>query len=184
MDQNVKIGISTCLLGEKVRYDGGHKHDPFLTETLGKFITYVPVCPETECGLGVPRESMSLYGSIDSPRLITHKTGIDFTERMKKWCDAKLNDLENENLCGFIFKKDSPSSGLFRVKVFNEKRQPVKNGIGIFAKAFTERFPYLPVEEEGRLYDPVLRENFIKRIFIFKRWRELTQKKRQKQRYH
>lgn len=178
MTHRVKIGVSTCLLGEKVRFDGGHKHNRYITQTLGAFFEFIPVCPEYECGLGIPRESMRLVGDIDNPRLITNKTKIDHTERMKKWAAERLDELEKEDLCGFIFKKDSPSSGLFRVKVYNDKGQPVKNGRGLFAATFTARFPRIPVEEEGRLNDSMLRENFIERVFVLKRWREALMRKR------
>lgn len=178
MTSAIKIGVSTCLLGEKVRFDGGHKHSRYITQTLGLFFEFVPVCPETECGLEIPREAMRLVGNVDHPRLVTNKTRIDHTEQMLSWAVSRLDDLEKENLCGFIFKKDSPSSGLYRVKVYNEKGQAVKSGRGLFAAAFTARFPRVPVEEEGRLHDPVLRENFIEQVFALKRWREVLEKKK------
>ena len=170
--EKIKLGISACLLGEKVRYDGGHKLDRFLRDTLGQYVDYLPVCPEVECGLPVPREAMHLAGNPESPRLVTSKTKQDMTERMVKWANKRILELEKENLGGFIFKSDSPSSGLERVKVYNEKNIPIKKGIGIFAKIFMDHFPLLPVEDEGRLHDPKLRENFIERIFTLKRWRE------------
>jgi uncharacterized protein YbgA (DUF1722 family)/uncharacterized protein YbbK (DUF523 family) len=173
MEEKIKLGISACLLGENVRYDGGHKLDRYLTGTLGAYVEYVPVCPEFECGLGVPRESMRLMGDPDAPRLVTNKTGKDHTDRMLKWAAKRVAQLEEEGVCGFVFKKNSPSSGMERVKVYNEKGMPVKKGVGLFARAFMEHFPLLPVEDEGRLHDPKLRENFIERIFVFKRWREL-----------
>ena len=172
MDPGIKIGISTCLLGEKVRFDGGHKHNRYITHTLGRYFAFVPVCPETECGLGIPREAMRLVGSLDHPRLMTNKSGVDHTDRMLSWANGRLDALAHENLCGFIFKKGSPSSGLYRVKIYNDKGQPVRSGRGLFAAAFTARFPRIPVEEEGRLHDPGLRENFIERVFALKRWRE------------
>ena len=168
----IKIGVSTCLLGQKVRYDGGHKHDRYITQTLGQYFTFVPVCPETECGLGVPREAMRLVGESENPRLKTNKTHRDHTDQMQRWIEKRLVQLETEDLCGFIFKKGSPSSGLFRVKVYNEAGHPISTGRGLFAAAFTSRFPRIPVEEEGRLHDPVLRENFIEQVFTLKRWRE------------
>ena len=172
MEKTIKLGISTCLLGENVRYDGSHKLDRFLTETLGRFVEYVPVCPEVECGLTVPRESMHLEGDPDAPRLITSHTKQDMTERMVQWARKRVIELETEELCGFIFKNNSPSSGMERIRVYNERGMPVKRGEGIFAKIFMGHFPLLPVEDEGRLYDPKLRENFIERIFALKRWRE------------
>lgn len=178
MRYSIKIGVSTCLLGEKVRFDGGHKNNRYITQTLSHFFEFVPVCPETECGLGIPRESMRLVGDVNHPRLITNKSRIDHTDQMQRWASGKLDALEKEDLCGFIFKKDSPSSGLYRVKVYNDKGQPVKSGRGVFAAAFTARFPRIPVEDEGRLNDPMLRENFIERVFALKRWREALTKKR------
>jgi uncharacterized protein YbgA (DUF1722 family)/uncharacterized protein YbbK (DUF523 family) len=173
----IKLGISSCILGENVRYDGGHKLDRFLTNTLGQYVEYVPVCPEVECGLPIPRESMHLEGDPESPRLITSKTKQDMTDRMLSWAKKRVVELEKEDLCGFIFKSDSPSSGMERIRVYNEKGMPVKKGIGIFARIFMNHFSLLPVEDEGRLHDPELRENFIERIFTLKRWREVLAKK-------
>ncbi len=171
-DQPLALGVSTCLMGEQVRYDGGHKHDRYLTGVLGKFVRFVPVCPEVECGLSVPREAMRLVGDPEHPRLVTQKTGIDHTDRMQTWAKQRVEDLEAEGLCGFVFKSRSPSSGMANVKVYLENGQAVKKGVGLFAKAFMQRFPLLPVEEEGRLNDLHLRESFIERIFLFKRWRD------------
>ncbi len=177
-DSKVRLGISTCLLGENVRYDGGHKHDRFLTDTLGQYVEYVPVCPEVECGLSIPREAMRLVGDPESPRLITIRSKIDHTDRMLTWARGRVADLEKENLCGFIFKKDSPSSGMERVKVYNEKGMAERTGVGLFARTFKEHFPLLPVEEEGRLHDTKLRENFIESIFVFQRWRRLLEQRK------
>ncbi len=170
--EKIKLGISTCLLGEPVRYDGGHKLDRFLKDTLGQYVDYVPVCPEVECGLGTPRESMHLEGEPGAIRLVTTRTKTDLTDRMVSWCLQKVSELESENLCGFIFKSNSPSSGMERVKVLDQNGVPRKTGAGIFARIFMEHFPLIPVEDEGRLHDPALRENFIERIFALKRWRE------------
>jgi uncharacterized protein YbgA (DUF1722 family)/uncharacterized protein YbbK (DUF523 family) len=173
MTEPIKLGISSCLLGNPVRYDGGHKLDRFIKETLGRYVQFVPVCPEVECGLPVPRESMRLTGDPAAPRLVTTRSGIDHTARMNTWARERLEQLAREELCGFIFKKDSPSSGMQRVKVYNAGGMPAKSGSGLFAKAFMERFPRIPVEEEGRLHDPRLRENFIEHIFALRRWRAL-----------
>jgi uncharacterized protein YbgA (DUF1722 family)/uncharacterized protein YbbK (DUF523 family) len=175
--EKIKFGISACLLGEKVRYDGGHKLDRFLTDTLGRYVEYVPVCPEVECGLPVPRESMRLEGDPDSPRLVTIRTRQDMTERMVSWARKRVAQLEKEDLCGFIFKSDSPSSGMERIRVYNEKGMPVNKGVGMFARIFMEHFPLLPVEDEGRFHDARLRENFVERIFTLKRWRDVLMRK-------
>ncbi len=170
-NEPLKLGISACLLGEKVRYDGGHKLDPFLVDTLGRFVEYVPVCPEAECGLGIPREAMHLAGNPSDPRLVTIRTGFDHTDRMRAWAAGRLDNLTRENLCGFIFKSRSPSSGMERVKVYGSTGVTLA-GVGIFARMFMDRFPLLPVEDEGRLHDPELRENFIERVFVMRRWRD------------
>jgi uncharacterized protein YbgA (DUF1722 family)/uncharacterized protein YbbK (DUF523 family) len=172
METKIRLGISTCLLGEKVRFDGGHKLDHFLTDTLGQYVEYVPVCPEVECGFGVPRESFRLVGDPDNPRLVTTRTQVDHTERMVQWARKRVQELEKEDLCGYVFKGGSPSSGMERVKVYDRNGVPGKVGVGIFARIFMESFPLLPAEEEGRLHDPKLRENFIERIFALRRWRE------------
>jgi uncharacterized protein YbgA (DUF1722 family)/uncharacterized protein YbbK (DUF523 family) len=170
----IRLGISTCLLGEKVRYDGGHKLDHFLVDTLGRFVEYVPVCPEVELGLTVPREALRQVGDPQNPRLVTSRSGQDLTEAMLAWARQRVRTLEEEGLCGFIFKSRSPSSGMERVKVYDAKGMARKTGVGIFARVFMEHFPLLPVEEEGRLNDPLLRENFIEAIFALRRWRQLA----------
>jgi uncharacterized protein YbgA (DUF1722 family)/uncharacterized protein YbbK (DUF523 family) len=146
--------------------------DRYLTRTLGQFVDYVPVCPEVEAGFGVPRESMRLVGDPDNPRLITFKTKTDKTNQMLKWARRRVEELEKEDLHGFIFKSDSPSSGMIRVKVYTEKGMPVKKGVGMFAREFMAHFPLIPAEDDGRLHDPKIRENFIERIFALQRWRQ------------
>jgi len=175
--EKIKLGISTCLLGEKVRFDGGHKLDRYLTDTLGQFVEYVAVCPEVECGFGIPREPFRLVGDPDYPRLITSRTNQDHTDRMVRWAKKRVFELEKEGLCGYIFKSGSPSSGMERVKVYDANGVPAKIGVGLFARIFMKHFPLLPVEDEGRLHDPKLRENFIERIFALKRWRETLKRK-------
>ncbi len=177
METRIKLGISTCLLGEKVRYDGGHQLDHFLTDTFGQYVDYVPVCPEVECGLGTPREPMRLEGDPESPRLVTTQTQIDQTDQVLKWANKRVHVLEKENLAGFIFKNRSPSSGMERVKVYNKKGTPLMQGRGIFARVFMEHFPRTPTEEDGRLRDPKIRGNFIERVFTLERWRETIKKK-------
>jgi uncharacterized protein YbgA (DUF1722 family)/uncharacterized protein YbbK (DUF523 family) len=174
MRERIKVLVSACLLGEKVRYDGGHKRDLFLIETLGPFVEWVRVCPEADCGLPVPREAMRLVGDPKHPRLVTNKIGVDHTERMERWAKARLEELSGLDLCGYICKKDSPSSGMERVKVYGTGDGiPARTGAGVFTRMFMERFPRIPVEEEGRLTDPVLREMFIERVFCLRRFRDL-----------
>ena len=168
--QKIKIGISSCLLGEKVRYDGGHRLDRYITDTLGHYFEWFPVCPEVEYGLPVPRESMHLIGDTASPRLVTVRTGVDHTEGMKKWAEDKLRQLEKEDLCGFIFKSKSPSSGIGGIKVYTSSGMPNNKGTGIFGGAFMHYFPLIPVIDDGRLHNPNLRENFIEQVLIYKRW--------------
>ena len=176
--EKIRIGVSTCLLGEAVRYDGGHARDRYVTETLGQYMEFVPVCPEMEAGFGLPREPVRLVGNPASPRLISINTKKDLTDTMTTWAQRRVRELEKEDFCGFIFKSKSPSSGMERVKVYTEKGMPVKKGIGLFARAFMEHFPLIPVEEDGRLHDPHLRENFIERIFTLNRWRQMLKEKR------
>lgn len=172
MSSPLRLGVSTCLLGKNVRYNGGHTLDRWVVNELGKYVEYVPVCPEVECGLGIPREAMRLVGSPQSPRLVTRQTGVDHTEKMLTWTAKRLEQLAGEDLCGYVFKSKSPSSGMARVKVYNEKGQPAGHTSGLFAGAFMKRFPLLPAEEEGRLHDEHIRENFIERVFTMKRWRD------------
>jgi uncharacterized protein YbgA (DUF1722 family)/uncharacterized protein YbbK (DUF523 family) len=169
----IRILVSACLLGETVRYDGGHKRDLFLVETLGPLVAWVPVCPEVDCGLPVPREAMRLVGDAARPRLVTVRTGIDMTGRVEEWAKGRLDELSRLDLCGYICKKDSPSSGMERVKVYGGGGIPARTGAGIFTRMFMERFPLVPVEEEGRLTDPVLREMFVERVFCLRRFRDL-----------
>ncbi len=171
-DARICIGVSTCLLGEHVRFDGGHRRDPFLVETFGRYVEWVPVCPEVEAGLGVPRESMHLRRFEDQVRLVTTKTGIDLTETMRRYAARRVATLGAHDLCGYVLKKNSPSCGMERVKIYG-RSGPVASGRGLFAAALLQAFPHLPVEEEGRLSDPHLRENFIERVFAYRRLRSL-----------
>lgn len=173
MSETIRVGVSACLLGQPVRYDGGHKRDAYIVETLGRFFEFVPVCPEVECGLSVPRDPMRLTGDPDAPRLVVIKTGQDLTEHMRSFAARRVEELAGEDLCGFIFKSKSPSSGMTRVKVYPEGGgAPVTKGVGLFARVFLDRFPLLPTEEEGRLHDEKLRENFIEHVFTLHRWRQ------------
>lgn len=179
--KKIKLGISTCLTGERVRYDGQAQRDTFLMDTLSKFVEYTPVCPEADCGMSIPREAMHLVGDINDHRLMTIKTKQDMTPQMNRWIKPTLKSLAREELCGFIFKSKSPSSGLYRVKIFREGNStPLKQGTGIFTAAFIKRFPNIPVEEAGRLQDQMLRECFIDKVCAYSAFQELNKKPRLK----
>ena len=172
-DHPIRVGISSCLLGAPVRFDGGHKRDPFLTETFGAFVEWVPVCPEVECGFGTPRESMRLVRGDTGVRMLTVRTAVDHTDRMAEYARRRVVALAADGLSGYVLKKDSPSCGVDRVRVYGAHGVPDKSGRGLFAAHLVERFPSLPVEEEGRLSDPRLRENFVERVFAYWRLRRL-----------
>jgi uncharacterized protein YbgA (DUF1722 family)/uncharacterized protein YbbK (DUF523 family) len=167
-----KLGISACLLGQTVRYDGGHKRDNFLTDTLGRFVQWVPVCPELEVGMGVPREPVRLLGKVDDPSMIAERSGKDWTAAMKRFGAARAGELKRLNLSGYVFKKDSPSCGMARVKVYSPRGGATRMGSGLFARVVKDALPLMPAEEEGRVKDPVLRENFIERVFAYRRWQQ------------
>jgi uncharacterized protein YbbK (DUF523 family) len=162
----IKLGISSCLLGENVRYDGGHKLDHYLRDTLGQFVEWVPVCPEVECGLPVPREAMQLVRGASSRSMMTVLTSVDHTERVLQWAEHKLAALENQGLCGFVFKARSPSCAIADAELFTPSGTLLKKGPGVFAQLFMERFPPLPVEDEERLHDAAARERFFGRAFL------------------
>ena len=180
-----KIGVSACLLGDPVRFDGGHKRDPFLVETFGQHVEWVKVCPEVEAGLGTPRETMRLvligrpererkamYES-DRVAMVVPKSGADVSDVMRRYAAKKVDALADAGLCGFVLKKDSPSCGMERVKVYTTTGPAERAGRGLFADALLARLPNLPVEEEGRLGDPRLRDNFVERVFAYQRLRRL-----------
>lgn len=172
----VRLGISSCLLGETVRYDGGHKRDPFLVQTLGPMVEWVLVCPEVEVGLGTPREAIRLVhdpSAKDGVRLVTGKTGVELTQQMRRYSRQRVRALAKEGLSGYVVKKDSPSCGMERVKVWRDAGPAERNGRGLFTAELMRQYPNMPVEEEGRLHDPRLRENFIDRVFMYRRIRSL-----------
>jgi uncharacterized protein YbgA (DUF1722 family)/uncharacterized protein YbbK (DUF523 family) len=173
----IRIGISACLLGDQVRFDGGHKRDAFLSDTLGSFVEWVRVCPEVELGLGTPRETLRLVRVDGMLRMITTRTNIDHTDGMNSWAKRRTAELANESLCGYVLKKDSPSCGMEHVKVHGAGDLPERPGRGLFATALMTRFPNLPVEEEGRLSDPRLRENFVERVFAYRRLKDLFERR-------
>jgi uncharacterized protein YbgA (DUF1722 family)/uncharacterized protein YbbK (DUF523 family) len=176
-NEKIRIGISSCLLGEKVRWNGEHKENWFAREVLGKYFEYVPVCPEVEVGMGVPRETVHLKGDNDSQRLVGTKTGKDWTAKMVRLSEKKNRELASHRLSGFIFKKGSPSCGISRIPVYSESGGKLNTqSRGVFARAFIATFPLTPVEEEGRLNDMKIRENFIVRVFSFHRLQNLFQR--------
>jgi len=159
-------------MGNNVRYDGGQKLDPYLRHTLGQFIEWVPVCPEAECGLSVPREAMDLVGDRSSPRLITRVTGVDHTSCVKQWSKKKLAAFEQEGLSGFVLKARSPSCGVHDSKIYSRPGRLSGGRAGLFAEAVMGSFPLMPIEDEEGLQDPGIRENFIERLFVYQRWQE------------
>ncbi len=167
----IRVGISSCLLGEEVRYDGGHKHDSLITGTLGRIFAWVPVCPEVEIGLGIPRDNLRLVGPVSAPRLITQKTGADHTAGMQRYAARRAAQLARLGLHGYILKSNSPSCGLEGVEVHGSNGPAP--GLGLFAAALLKRLPDLPVEEERRLRDATLRERFIARVLARHRHLEL-----------
>lgn len=169
----IRIGISACLLGQEVRFDGGHKKDLFLTKVLARHVEWVPVCPEVEVGMGTPRETLRLTRVAGETRMVTTRTAIDWTEAMNAWAKRRVDVLAGEDLDGYVLKKDSPSCGMERVKVYEGDCPAVRDGRGLFAEALLARFPLLPVEEEGRLGETRLRENFIERVFAYRRLKDL-----------
>ena len=177
MDSKIKIGVSSCLLGEKVRWNGDHKQNHYVRETLANYFEYVSICPEMEVGMGVPRETVALYGDLEKSRMISRKTQTDWTKPMQKYINVRINSLINKDLCGFIFKSKSPSCGLSRVPIYAEfGSHNARHGVGMFAKKFADKFPLVPTEDEGRLNDPRIRENFIVRVFSFYRLQNLYKK--------
>jgi uncharacterized protein YbgA (DUF1722 family)/uncharacterized protein YbbK (DUF523 family) len=168
----IRIGISACLLGEKVRFDGGHKRDPFLVGSFGRFVTWVPVCPEVELGLGTPREAIRLEIREGRTAFVMPKSGRDLTTAMREYATRRARTLQFDDLSGYVFKKGSPSCGMERVKLYAPNGISARGGRGLFAEAVMLRQPTLPVEEEGRLGDPGLRENFVERVFAYRRVRD------------
>jgi uncharacterized protein YbgA (DUF1722 family)/uncharacterized protein YbbK (DUF523 family) len=169
----LRVGVSACLLGQEVRYNGGHKRDAFLTDTFGRYVEWVAVCPEVEVGMGTPRPPIRLERRGEEVRLVMPSTGGDYTDAMRWWAGRRVAELAAMDLDGYVLKKDSPSCGMERVKVYpGREGAPSKDGRGLFAEALIARLPDLTVEEEGRLNDPLLRESFIARVFVHHRWRE------------
>ena len=172
-DLPIRVGISSCLLGQEVRYDGGHQKDAYITGVLARHFTWVPVCPEMEVGMGVPREPIRLVGDAAAPRLLGVTSGTDHTDRMNEFARRRVQELARRGLSGYVLKRASPSCGMERVKLYGEREgesgPPRRAGVGLFARALLDALPLLPVEEEGRLNDSRLRDNFITRVFAYRR---------------
>jgi len=173
MANTIKIGISSCLLGSSVRYDGGHRLDHYLKNTLGRFIEWVPICPEVECGLAVPREPMRLVEDHGALRLITIKTEQDKTSAFSRWSRIRLKQPASADISGFVFKARSPSCGVCDTTIVDPSGRVIKKGAGLFVAAVSNHWHCIPLEDEGRLRDPGIRENFIERVFVYQRWRKL-----------
>ncbi len=177
MKEKIKIGMSSCLLGEEVRWDGDHKYDQYVRDVLGSYFDYVSICPEVDVGMGVPRETVALYGTLENPKMITKRSKTDWTKKMNHYTKDRIHELTKENLCGYVFKSKSPSCGIGKVPIYSEfGSSRMRHGSGMFASSFVKVFPLVPVEDEGRLHDPVIRENFIVRIFCFHRLQLLVRK--------
>ncbi len=164
-----RIGVSMCLLGHEVRYDGGHTRDQYVESVLGAHVDFVSMCPEVDVGMGTPRPSVRLVRAGDTVRMISAKEDYDWTEQMETYSKVQVDQLAKEPLDGFVLKKNSPSCGAFRIKVFDNNDVPSRDGRGLFAAELMRRFPRLPVEEDGRLNDSRLRENFVTRVFAYHR---------------
>lgn len=170
-EPKIRIGVSSCLLGDEVRFNGGHARHRYLTDLLGEFVDFVPVCPEVEVGMGVPRPSVRLELRADRVRMVDPKNGVDWTSAMEGYSRRRVAELIHDDLCGFVLKRASPSCGMERVKLYREAGHR-KDGVGVFAVALADRYPLLPTEEEGRLNDPALRENFVERVFAYRRLKD------------
>jgi len=169
--EKLRLGVSSCLLGKLVRYDGGHKYDSWIVEILGQYAEYIDLCPEAESGLSIPREPIRLVGQKQDYHALGTKTSQDVTIQLQGYSLEAMGKLSDLRLCGYILKSKSPSCGMERVKVYPTHGGAAgKTGVGIFARELLRSYPLLPIEEEGRLHDPALRENFIERVFVMQRW--------------
>lgn len=174
MSEKLKIGVSACLVGEDVRHSGGHCRNRFVTDKLSEFADFVPTCPEVAIGMGVPRETVRLERDGDSSiNMRAPKSGRDFTDAMRTFANERAEELKDDDLDGYIFKKDSPSCGVFRVKIYEKDQPAERRGTGLFAERMMAAHPNLPVEEDGRLSDSGLRENFIEQVFAYRRVKDL-----------
>ncbi|MDH3196905.1 MAG: DUF523 and DUF1722 domain-containing protein [Candidatus Krumholzibacteria bacterium] len=173
--RKIPVGISACLCGDEVRFDGTHTRDDYLMEVLGPYVRWVKTCPEEGAGLGTPRESVRLVRAGDDVRMVGNESRADVTDRVTSYSEARVQELRGERLRGYVLKESSPSCGMERVRLFDESGVPSRDGVGLFARALMARYPNLPIEEEGRLRDPRLREHFVTRIFAYDRWLTLRE---------
>lgn len=178
MSETIRIGTSACVVGENVRHDRSHAADPYLAEIFSKYVEFVPICPELACGMGVPREVVRQVDCAGDIRLIGRDTAEDWTERMSDWCDRVIPGLDEEEMCGFIVKSRSATCAVRQGKTYSTDGKPPRRGTGFFTKRLMDHFPNLPVESEERLQNPILLENFIRRVFVMKRWHELEERGR------
>ena len=172
MPRTIRIGVSSCLVGENVRYDGGNRLNSFVSDTLGHRFELISVCPESELGMGVPRETVDLEGNVNAPSMIGTHSRKDWTQLMNKWARQRIEGLAELNLCGFVFKKGSPSCGVRKVPVIQENREPLLEGKGLFAMAFMQAYPEIPVEDELNLEDPTVQQDFLNRVTHYAQTKE------------
>ncbi len=170
--------MSSCLLGEEVRFDGGHKRDGFVVDQLGRWVDWVSVCPEVDIGLGIPRPTIRLVEATDAGGvcLLTPSTGADVTGKMQRYAATRVKTLQKLDLDGYVLKKNSPSCGMTRLPVYRHGNLLHRRGVGLFARALIDACPGLPIEEDGRLNEPRRRETFIARVFCRNRWRRLVRR--------
>ncbi|AMK11325.1 YbgA family protein [Pseudodesulfovibrio indicus] len=176
MSETIKIGVSACVAGERVRWDRSHRRSAYLAETLSKYVELVPICPEIACGMGIPREQLRQADCAGDIRLIGYDSGEDFTEKMSEWADRVLPGLDEEEICGFVLRQRSPSCAKNKSKIYSTTGKPHKHGPGFFTRKLTEHAPLLPMVTSEELQNPLLRDNFIRRVFVLNRWRTLLGK--------
>jgi len=151
LEEKIKIGVSSCLLGEKVRWDGDHKQDQYVLDVLDSCFDCVSICPEVDAGMSVPREAVALYGTLEKQKMITKGNQTDWTKKMVRFKKDRIRELRKENICGYVFKSNSPSCGIEKVPIYSEfSSSRVRYGSGMFASSFIKAFPLVPVEGERR----------------------------------
>lgn len=176
MSDTIKIGVSACVAGERVRHDRSHRRSAYLTETLARHVEFVPICPEIACGMGIPREPLRQVDCAGEIRLIGYESGLDLTDKMTRWADRVLEGLDKEGVCGFVLRVHSSSCAERKAKIYSTKGLPPRLGPGFFTRMLQARYPLLPVVSSEGLQNAELRENFVRRVFTLHRWRALTAK--------